>query len=129
GDARDDDVAAELRVFEQGPGNPDPALLVELTLRRPGIEVALQPATLLAQRVELLETRLDRPGPVGARIGVQAAVQAAAHDHALRERLPEAGRQREAALVIDRVLVLAEKHPGPGPLSTTLPHDKPQFPT
>src|SRR5438067_8959762 len=112
-DARDDDVADELRVLQQRTGNPDPALLVELTLGGARIEVALKPATLLAQRIELGEARLDGSRPVGARVGVQAAVQAAAHDHTLRECLPEAGREREAALVIDRVLVLADKHAGP----------------
>src|SRR5207244_10183452 len=76
-DARDDDVADELRVLQQRTGNPDSALLVELALRRSRIEVALEPATLLAQGVELREPRLDRPCPVGTRIGVQAAVEAA----------------------------------------------------
>src|SRR5256885_3460480 len=51
-DARDDDVADELRVLQQRTRNPDPALLVELAFHRPGIEVALEPATFLAQRVE-----------------------------------------------------------------------------
>src|SRR5947207_6105967 len=127
-DARDDDVADELRVLQQRTGNPDPALLVELALGGAGVEVALKPATLLAQRVELGEACLDRPRPVGAGIGVQAAVESAAHDHTLRERLPEAGREREAALVIDRVLVLAEKHSGPVlclPLCPTINHNSP----
>src|SRR2546423_1220662 len=127
-DARDDDVADELRVLQQRTWNPDPALLVELALRRSRIEVALEPATLLAQGVELRKPRLDRPRPVGTRIGVQAAVEAAAHDHALREGLPETGREREAALVIDRVLVLAEKHAGPIlclPLCPTINHNSP----
>src|SRR2546423_3518455 len=127
-DARDDDVADELRVLQQRTGNPDPALFVELAFHRPGIEVALEPATFLAQRVELRETRLDRLRPVGAGIGVQAPVEAAAHDHALREGLTKAGRKREAALVIDRVLVLTEKHSGPVlclPLLPTINHNYP----
>src|SRR3954449_8491788 len=111
-DARDDDVADELRVLQQRTGNPDPALLVELAFHSSRIEIALEPATLLAQGVELREARLDRLRPVGTGIGVQAPVEAAAHDHALREGLTKAGRKREAALVIDRVLVLTEKHSG-----------------
>src|SRR5437879_4337471 len=127
-DACDDDVADELRVLQQRTGNPDPALLVELALRRARVEVALKPAALLAQRVELCKASLDRPRPVGTRVRVQAPVEAAAHDHALREGLPEAGREREAALVIDRVLVLAEKHSGPVlclPLCPTINHNPP----
>src|SRR6266566_8153235 len=127
-DARDDDVADELRVLQQRTGNPDPALFVELAFHRSGIEVALEPATLLAQGVELRETRFDRLRPVGTGIGVQAPVEAAAHDHALREGLTKAGRKREAALVIDRVLVLTEKHSGPVlclPLLPTINHISP----
>src|SRR6476661_4584637 len=127
-DARDDDVADKLRVLQQRTGNPDPALLVELAFHRSGIEVALKAATLLAQGVELREAGLDRPRPVGTRIGVQAPVEPAAHDHALREGLTKAGRKREAALVIDRVLVLTEKHSGPVlclPLLPTINHNPP----
>src|SRR4051812_29192537 len=93
-DTRDDDVADELRVLQQRTGDPDPALLVELSLRRPRIEVALEPAGLLAERVELREPRLDRPRPVGPRVRVEAPVEAPAHDHTFGEGLPEAGRER-----------------------------------
>src|SRR3954452_17540384 len=61
-DARDDNVAAELRVLEESLRDPHSALFVELCLRRAGEEEALHPAALLAQEVEAREA-----GGVGAR--------------------------------------------------------------
>ena len=101
-------------MLHEGRRDPDPALAVELRLRGAGVEVALELPRLLRERVELAQARLDRLRPVGARVRVKAAVEAAAHDDSLREGLPEAGGQGEAALVIDGVLELAEKHSGAG---------------
>src|SRR5690349_16337267 len=132
-DSRDDDVALELRVLQERGGQSDASLLVQFRLRCAGEEEALHPAALLAQRVQRGEAPLHERGPVVARVRVQAPVDAAGHDNPLRERLPESGRQREAVLVVQRVLVLSEKHPGAlgiaKPHCPTLPHDKPQFPT
>src|SRR5437764_12185816 len=124
-DARDDDVAAELRVLDQCGRDPGPALLVELRLRRAGEEEALHPAALLAERVERREATLDERVPVRARVRVQAAVDAPRHDDPVHEGLPEPGRQGEAVLVVDGVLVFAEEHAGPRLSFTTFPHDKP----
>ena len=91
--------------------------------------MALHPAALLAQRVERREPVLDELVPVVARVRVEAAVHAAGHDDPVPEDMPEPGRQGEPVLVVDRVRVFAEKHGGADPFSTTLPHDKPLFPT
>src|SRR5437762_4977341 len=128
-DARDDDVAPELRVLEQRGRKTDPALLVELRLGRAGEEEPLHPPAALAERVQRAEALLDDTLPVLARVREEAAVHAPGHDDPLGEPVPELRRQREPVLVVDRVLVLAEKHRGAGPFSTTLPHSKPLFPT
>src|ERR1035437_5604919 len=128
-DARDRDVAAELGVLQQRGGDADAALLVELCLRRARVEEALHPAALFAQRVERREAALDERRPVARRVGEETAVHAARHDDAFREGLPEAGRQREAVLVVEGVFVLAKKHWGRTSISTTFPHDKPHRPT
>src|SRR5690349_8529620 len=128
-DSRDDDVALELRVLQERGRQSDASLLVQFRLRCAGEEEALHPAALLAQRVQRGEASPHERGPVVAGVRVQAAVDAARHDDSLRERLPEAGRQREAVLVVQCVLVLAEKHPGALPLCPTLPHHKPHRPT
>src|SRR3954447_2759277 len=128
-DTGDDDVAAELCVLEQRGGDSDAPLLVELRLRGARIEEALHPAALLAQRIERSEPALDERAPVLRRIGEEAAVHTARHDDPLGEGLPEAGRQREAVLVIEGVFVLAEKHWGRASFSTTFSHDKPHRPT
>src|SRR5471032_3230709 len=99
-DARDDDVAAELRVLEQRGRDPDAALLVELRLRRTCVEEALHPPALFAQRVERREAALDERCPGGRRVGEETAVHTARHDDPLREGLPKAGRKREAVLVV-----------------------------
>src|SRR6266404_4010519 len=108
-DARDDDVAAELRVFHQSGGDTDPALLVELPFDSAGVEEAPELTGLAAELVEQVESRLDRAHPLGAGIRVQASVHAAAHDDSVPEGLPELGRQGEAVLVVDRMVVFTEE--------------------
>src|SRR5919109_519871 len=78
-DARDDDVAAEFRVLDQGRRQSHSSLLVELGLRRAGEEETLHPAALLAQRVERREPGLDDPLPVVGGVRKEAAVHAARH--------------------------------------------------
>src|SRR5581483_9032543 len=128
-DARDDDVASQLRVLDQCRRHDQPALLVQLALGRAREEEALHAPPLLRERVEPAEPRLDEPAPVGARVRVEAAVHAARHDDPVRELAAEAGRQREPVLVVDRVLVFAEKHRQGSSVLATFPHNKPRLPT
>src|SRR5205823_6109435 len=129
-DTGDDDVAAELRVLDQRARKHQPALLVELRLRRAGEEEPVEPAPLLAERIQRGELRVDESTPIRTTVGVETAVEAARDDDPLGEGLSELGRKGEAVLVIDRVLVLAEEHrlgrfPS-FPLRPTLSHDSPQ---
>src|SRR5579864_1507493 len=109
-DPGDDDVAAELRVREQCGRDAHPPLLVRHRLAGAGVEVAVHPPSLLAQRVEVGKGRLAVVLPTLERPGPDAAVEAARDDDAVVELPPELGREREAVLVVDRVLVLAEEH-------------------
>src|SRR3954447_1136721 len=127
-DARHDDVAAELRVVDQCRREHHPALLVQLGLRRPGEEEPLHPPPFLAERIERREPRVDEVAPVLARVREEAAVHTARHDDPIRKVRPDPGREGEAVLVIDRVLVFAEKHSAVSVLST-FPPDKPHRPT
>src|SRR5438128_2816768 len=127
-DARDDDVARELRVLEQRRRQHQAPLLVELGLRGAGEEEPLHARRLLAERVERREPLVDELVPVRARVCVEAAVHPARDHDPVCECVPELRRERETVLVIDRVLVLAEKHSGPAssfPLSATLNHVSP----
>src|SRR4029077_1795823 len=127
--ARDDDVAAELRVLEQSGRKPDPALLGELGPDRAREEKPVHAAPLFAEGVERGEVLLDEGLPGARRIGRETAVHLAGHDDPVRENMAETGRQREPVLVVDGVFVFAEEHRGAVPLSTTLLHDKPLLPT
>src|SRR5438270_3687327 len=129
-DAGHDDVAAELRVLDQRARNHQPALLVEVRLRRAGEEEPVEPAPLLAERIQRGELRVDESSPIRTTVGVETAVEPARDDDPLGKGLPELGGKGEAVLVIDRVLVLAEKHrlgrlPS-FPLRPTLSHEPPQ---
>src|SRR5581483_7432995 len=95
--------------------------LVELDRHRAGEEVPLHHARLPAERVELADPAyLALPLALG--VGVEAAVEAGRDDKTVAELLAEPGRQREAVLVVEGVLMLAEQH---GPLRTTLSHHPP----
>src|SRR5579884_1074823 len=115
-DAGHDDVAAELRVLEQRRRDAHAPLLVGHRLGGAGEEEAVHPPAFLAQRAQRGEVRADEAAPLGRRIGVEAAVDAARDDDPVLERPPETGGKREAVLVVDGVFVLAEKH-GAGSLS------------
>src|SRR5437763_1342465 len=90
-----------------GGAGPRPWLAGRGGARRREEEAVHQPA-LAAGRVEGREARLDEPLPVGLRVRVEASVHASREHDPVREGLSELGRKGEAALVIDRVLVLAE---------------------
>src|SRR5262245_9327307 len=128
-DASDDDVPAEPSVLDESGRNHHAPLTVELSLGGAGEEEALHPATLFVEGVELGEPRLHERIPVLATIGVEAAVHPAGEHDAGCERRPEAGRQREPVLVVDRVLVFAEKHVWGSAGDSTPPHFRPQQPT
>src|SRR5438876_7953440 len=108
-DPGDDDVAAELCVREQRGRDAHAPLLVRRRLAGAGVEVAVHPPTLLGQRVQGGEGRVAVVLPTLRRPGEEAAVQPARDDDAVRERLPELRRKREAVLVVDRVHVLAKE--------------------
>src|SRR5215210_1413529 len=128
-DSGHDDLAPEGRVLEQGSWDAHAPLLVRLVLRGAGVVVAMHLPGLLAERVERVEPRAHQALPLLARVGGEASLQAAGDDHSSGEGLAEPRGKRESVLVIDRVLVLAEKHRHPvvrsSPLSPTLNHDSP----
>src|SRR5918912_797595 len=111
-DAGDDDFAAQFRVLDQRRRKHHAALFVELGLGRAGEEEAVEPPPLLAERIQRGELRLDESIPIRTTEGVEAAVETAGDDDTVRKRLPEPGGKSETVLVIDRVLVRAEEHPG-----------------
>src|SRR5262249_60071255 len=118
-----DGGAAELRVLNERRRKHDAPLLVERALGGAREDEALHPPPFLRQRVERGELTRDEVLPALRRIRSEAPVHARGHDDSLRERPAELGRKRETALVIDRVLVLAEKHSGTSlilPLRPTL---------
>src|SRR5262245_6863311 len=127
--ARDDDVPAEPCVLDESGRDHHASLPVELGLGRAREEKALHAAPLLAERIELGEPRLHERVPIVAAIGVEAAVHPAREHDAGRERHAEPGRKREPVLVVDRVLVFAEKHLWGLDVGSTLPHFRPQSPT
>src|SRR5215212_629315 len=124
-----DDLAPEARVLEQGCRKSHASLLVRLVLRSPGVVVAVHLPSLLAERVERVEPGAHQALPLLARVGGETSLQAAGDHHSSGEGLAKPGRKGESVLVIDRVLVLAEKHRHPvvrsSPLSPTLNHDSP----
>ena len=125
----DDDVPAELSVLDESGRNHHAPLLVELGLGRAEKKNRCMRRRLLAERVELGEPRLDERVPVVLAVGVEAPVHAAREHDALGERCAKPGRQREPVLVVDGVLVFAEKHVWGTTAISTLPHFKPLCPT
>src|SRR6478672_9938806 len=120
-DARDGDLPAEPRVLDERRRQHHPALPVELGLRGPGEEVPLHHARVRVERVEAADA-IGETLPVCARIGEEAAVEPPRDDDAVLERSPEPGREREAVLVVERVLMFTQQH---GPRCPTLPHHLP----
>src|SRR5215471_3258068 len=114
-------LTADARALEQVGGDHDPPLLVELRLRRGSEEEPLQRPGLAAEGVE-------RPDPVRElrpfvdRVDVETAVQPTCDDHPVAELLAKARREGEPVLVVERVLVLAQQHRLPSPIT---PHFNP----
>src|SRR5215207_11510773 len=72
--------------------------------------MALEPAAVGVERVEAADPCLEPVPPFIRRPGVEASVHAPRNDNPGRQLLAEARREREAVLVVDGVLVFAEKH-------------------
>src|SRR5581483_2231153 len=120
-DPRHDDVPLDRGVLEQAGRDHEPPLPVELAGRGEGEEVALHETGALRELVEVLDP-LGEPLPLGARPGVEAAVQAPRDDDPVLERPAQLGREGEAVLLVEGVLMFAEQH---GPLRPTVPHFPP----
>jgi hypothetical protein len=105
-DPHHDDLLPQPGILAERPRNHHSALLVQLRLGRSGEEVAVHQAAFPTERVELPEARLDGVGPVAARVRGETPLDSPREDQAFVERLSELGREREAVLFIDRMLVL-----------------------
>ena len=103
--ARDDDVALEIRVAGEDGRDEDPALLVDVRLGRPREEEALELARAPRERVERGDPGLDGHDPRLPRVDGDDSVETARENDALAELVAKASRQREPALLVDRVLV------------------------
>src|SRR6185503_11267575 len=83
--------------------------------------------------IERRDPVLDAHLPGLPRIHRDVAVEPAREHDTGTERVAEAGRQREPALLVDRVLVGADEHRSPGwpirSLTSTDPHSTPLSPT
>src|SRR5579862_3460606 len=121
-DAGDRDLSLDARALEQRRRQHQTPLLVQIGPDRAREDVPLHHPDLAAERVEGTDPRHVLL-PVGRGVGVQAAVHPAADDHDIAESLPELRRQREAVLVVERVVVFTEQH------GSTAPHFTPLFPT
>ena len=98
------DLPPEPCVLDQRRREHQPPLLVELALRGAGEEVPLHHARALGERVESADPVCHRlPGQAG--IGVEAAVEPPGHDDTVLEGRAELGRQREAVLVVEGMLM------------------------
>src|SRR3954454_2768404 len=128
-EACDDDVLADPGPLGEARRQDDPALLVQLGLRRRREVGAAHDLRLAADRVDLRDARAHGLLVLRRRVGLEAAVVIEGKDHAVAELGPELSRKREPVLVVDGVLVLAEKH-GRSPSSvTTGPHFRPLLTT
>ena len=123
-----DDLARERRVRDERRGDHHAALFVEFGLGRSREEVPLELPRLLAERIQRGESRLDESNPILTTVGIEAPLDAAFDDDPARKGFAEPGGKGETVLVIDRVLVGTEEHPGSWfalPLYPTLPHANP----
>jgi hypothetical protein len=123
------DVLAELPVGDERRRQVDAALLVRDVLGRAPEEVALQQPGVGQERIELADPGHDRHLPPLPGVDVDAAVEPFREDDAVRQGIAKPRRQGDAALVVDRVLVLAEEHSRGSRVAPTMPHSKPLSPT
>ena len=123
-------------VVAQRGGIGDPALLVRHLVGGAGEEhPAVVPDRLGRHRRGA--QRLGDPGELGHREDVEAALLPLGDHHALRELVPELGRQEQPALLVQAGRVGAEEHrrsppprrPAPSAPASTALHCTPHFPT
>src|SRR5581483_9942486 len=124
-DAGDRHLAVDPRAREQRRRNHDPSLLVEVGLGRGGEEVTLHHPRLAAERVEAADA-LGQPGPLRTVVHVETTVEALGDDDGVTELLAVPRGQGEPVLVVQGVLVLAQQHRSPSPIS---PHFNPLCPS
>ena len=131
--ARDDDVALQPGVPDERRGHEHAARPVDVGLARAGEEEPAELARLARERVEHRHARLDRHLPRLPGVDGDVAVDPPREHDALAERVAKAGRQGEAALLVDRVLEGADEHrAGSWPIAvviSTVPHFMPPSPT
>src|SRR6188474_1757214 len=115
--ARDDDVALQSGVPDERRGHEHAAGAVDVGLARAGEEEPAELARLTRKRVEHRHAGLDGHLPRLPGVDGDVAVDPTREHDALAERLAEARRQREPALVVNRVLEGADEHRrGPWPI-------------
>src|SRR6187551_882987 len=128
-----DDLALEAGMAGEGGRDEHPALSVQVGLGRPREEERPQLARLARERVERGDAVLDAHLPGLPRVHRDVAVEPAREHDTGTERVAEAARQREPALLVDRVLVGADEHrPRVWPIPfviSTIPHFTPHYPT
>src|SRR5665648_39503 len=108
----DRNVTVELRVLAKTRRDADSARRVEFVLTSAGCEEPPHRAELLVE-VAALGKLVQELRVVFRRVDVQALLEALCHDKTAGHTAPELGGQRETPLGVQRVLVLAEKHPSP----------------
>src|SRR5579884_876938 len=121
-DAGDRDLALDARALQQRGWQHHPSLLVQVGAHRAGEEVALHHPALPAERVERADAA-DQPLPLGHRVRVQAPVHPAGDDDAVAQPVAELRGEREAVLLVERMVVFAEQH------GSTAPHFTPPLAT
>src|SRR5262249_44618672 len=109
-DTDDDDLALEPRPRRELGRHEDAALLVGQRVDDTGEEESLQLTGLARKGVEPGQTLLDDARPALAWIHVEVRVDALADHDAAPQQIAKPRRQREPALLVDRMLVFAEEH-------------------
>src|SRR6476646_3775964 len=125
--------ALEAGMAGEGGRDEHPALSVQVGLGRPREEERPQLARLARERVERGDAVLDAHLPGLPRVHRDVAVEPAREHDPGTQRVAEAARQRDPALLVDRVVVGADEHrPRMWPIPfviSTIPHSTPLSPT
>src|SRR6187431_1812786 len=125
----DDHVLPDPGVLGEGRWDDDAPLLVEVGDRRPREDVPFHLPRLTRERVEVGDPGHVRV-PALAREDVDVPLDAARKHDAADELVAKASRERDPALLVDRVLVLAVEHGlRRDAVPPTDPHFTPHSPT
>src|SRR6185369_13562553 len=108
--ADDDGFVAEVDVLTQVGRQQDPALFVEIDLRRPGEDQALEAPRIRIGDGQCRDLRGEAVPSIG-RVDGQAGIEPAGHDGARAQLGAELRRDGDPSLVVHRVPVLAGEHP------------------